>query len=285
MKKFGNKPLRFSGKLTKRNCTIVLNIKMNRESAEQVEWMKKCDYVVSEMNNFVRSYVTPLSHESANRVRLIGTGSFIIRSGIHSIITCHHVGAEGEWKLDYRLNSSDVIHRYSMRWLGIPEPVDVACTKDTLVALATEQPAIQPQQLALRHETSQKEELLYFFGFSGENSNFAFENLVSNGTGYLTQKNQEAASDGDLIELLWPQGAPNWSSETTEYAKKNMRFSDPRGFSGSLVWNTRFLEVGGNLDSWSPNYARVTGILKRFDPARSVLLATPIEKVGHHKLA
>lgn len=258
---------------------------MKSESAEQAEWLKKCDYVVNEMNNYVRSYVTPLSHEAEDFVRLIGTGSFIVRSGIPSIVTCHHVGVEGGWNLDYRLSSSDVTYRYSRKWLSIPEPIDVACTQNMLVSLATEQPAIQPQQLALKHEPSQKEELLYFFGFSGENSNFAFEHLVSNGTGYLTQQNREAVSNGELIELLWPQGAPNWSSEATEKVKKNMRFGDPRGFSGSLVWNTRFLESGGKLDSWSPKSARVTGLLKRFDPERGVLLATPVEKIGRLEYA
>ena len=72
---------------------------------------------------------------------------------------------------------------------------------------------------------------------------------------------------------------PRWSNGTSAEARKNMKFSNPRGFSGSLVWNTRFLETGGDLTTWSPSDARVTGLLKRFEEENLLLLATPIERL------
>jgi len=257
--------------------------KMTKANSEIEEWNAKCSSVVDQMNRYVRDYVTPLSLEKDDNVRLIGTGSFIKMNTVPSIITCHHVVLEADGNLDYLMAGNNGIYKYCWRWSCIADPVDVACTKDTLAPLVVEQKTIRPDQIATNHELSQPEELLYFYGFSGENSNYGFGHLVSNPTGYLTQQSKEAVQGDDTIQLLMPAGEPHWSAETSEEAAKTMRFGDPRGFSGSLVWNTRFLETGARLDSWSPKSARVTGILKRFDERQRLLLATPIEKLSHFK--
>lgn len=43
-----------------------------------------------------------------------------------------------------------------------------------------------------------------------------------------------------------------------------MRFTNPEGFSGSLVWNTNFVRCLRDNIAWSPEHARVTGIACRW---------------------
>lgn len=129
----------------------------------------------------------------------------------------------------------------------------------------------------MQHQIYQYEELLFFYGYSGENSHYGFDVHETNGSGYITQQKQGATLDLSVIELLWPNGQQDWSERTTVKARQQMKFDDPAGFSGSLVWNTRFLETGADLTRWTPEQAVVTAVLKRFVPQDYTLLALPIE--------
>jgi hypothetical protein len=53
---------------------------------------------------------------------------------------------------------------------------------------------------------------------------------------------------------------------------------DPHAMSGSLVWNTRFVEMSRRNEHWSPGDAVVTGLLWSW-PDESKIVATRIEYV------
>ena len=57
-----------------------------------------------------------------------------------------------------------------------------------------------------------------------------------------------------------------------------MKYEDPRGFSGAMVWNTRFIEAHASGEAWSPEMAVVTGVLNRWDRDANTLLVLPIER-------
>ena len=250
---------------------------VKEQQAAEEKWRRTCNQVVDRMMEHVRPFVVPLSYEMESEVRLIGTGTFVLGANGTTVVTCEHVARNAP--LNFRPNGQEAVCGYRGEWSVHPEPVDAAWTIGSLATPTLLAKAVQPHQIALQHDLYQPEELLFFYGYSGENSTFAFETHITNGSGYLTQQNRDAQPNLGVIELLWPNGEENWSEGTTEEARRNMQFSDPAGFSGALVWNTRFLETGADLNQWTPDQAVVTAILKRFVPRDRVLLATPIETV------
>jgi hypothetical protein len=53
----------------------------------------------------------------------------------------------------------------------------------------------------------------------------------------------------------------------------------PDGFSGSLVWNTRFVEREQNSQPWNVDCAQVTGLVWLWVPDAASLVATRVEYV------
>lgn len=233
--------------------------------------------IADRMNLYVREFVTPLSEESKTNVRLIGTGSFVKVGAKSSIITCEHVVRDRS--LNFKFCDSEDVFGYRGDWQQHCQPVDVAISEEGLSSCPPTLQCISPNQIADCHTIMHDTELLYFYGFSGENSKLVMETLITYGVGYLTQQNRDMPDNETDFEILWPSGSEKLSPGTSDEARKLIRFSNPEGFSGSLIWNTRFMETGCNIDTWSPSDARVTGILKRFDQNNSVLIATRIEKV------
>lgn len=241
------------------------------------EWKETCDKITGAMLEFARPFACPLSHGTDKAVRLVGTGNLVEVDSRPTIITCDHVAVEAP--LNYRFMHSQDVFAYRESWLSEKEPTDVAWTSAQIAPISNKHKPISSKCISLKHSAEFRGELMFFFGFSGENSSFAFDHHVTNGIGFLTQQAEPVRSDIEDIELIWPSGRQEWSTSTTEAAKKAVRFNDPRGLSGSFVWNTRFIESGATLDSWNPLESRVTGMLKRFDDKRSLLLATPIQKI------
>jgi hypothetical protein len=95
-------------------------------------------------------------------------------------------------------------------------------------------------------------------------------------TGYCSQE-EPGAGDADIFEILWNPPSTAVSSGTSDQVRSTFQHSNPAGFSGSLVWNTRFVEKGCDLSNWNPQDAVVTGLLRRWDYATKTLLAWRVE--------
>ena len=122
-------------------------------------------------------------------------------------------------------------------------------------------------------------EIMYFYGYSGQNTVFAFDVLESKATGYCLQLNNDMQKDPYSAELLFKRCQLQFSNGTQDQAKKEIRYDDPRGLSGSLVWDTQYVSSINRKQNWSPKQSKVIGVLKRFVPDEDILLFTPIEKV------
>ncbi|MFK5980952.1 MAG: hypothetical protein QM488_18930 [Rhizobiaceae bacterium] len=77
--------------------------------------------------------------------------------------------------------------------------------------------------------------------------------------------------------LCWNPEGTTVSSGAHRDARARVKYSNPAGFSGSLVWNNRFVELGCDFQKWSPNEAVITGLLRRFDDTTGTLLAWRVE--------
>jgi hypothetical protein len=96
------------------------------------------------------------------------------------------------------------------------------------------------ERFACFHATAQCE-LLFAPGCGVENSQFADDTLTTRATGYLAR---EASYRRDAARTaLGDRGLP-----------------DPRAMSGSLIWETRFVETSSQVKAWSPPDAVVTGL-------------------------
>lgn len=83
--------------------------------------------------------------------------------------------------------------------------------------------------------------------------------------------------DPQIFEIFWEPENTQFSAGTSDDVRAKVRFNDPGSFSGSLVWNTRYLEITNAGESWSPEDAVVTGMLRRYDSNTATLLALRVE--------
>ncbi|MGX9393564.1 hypothetical protein ACWX0K_14765 [Nitrobacteraceae bacterium UC4446_H13] len=229
------------------------------------EWEIIKDRVTNEMLNFTRPFVTPLGTTTPTTVRLVGTGSYVKHDGNRLLLTCEHVAREQP--MHYRFYNSEDVYSHRGPWRMDRHPVDAAVAlidESAWQARCHEAKEIPNTLFARVHSPCEQAELLFFRGFSGENAHYAFGTHQTNGTGYCSQ---EVANSGDrqIFEMFWKPEKTQFSSSTSDEARLEIKFENPAGLSGSLVWNTRYLEVTNAGKIWSPADAVVTGLLRRWD--------------------
>ncbi len=119
-------------------------------------------------------------------------------------------------------------------------------------------------------------EVLFLKGFSGSQSRFVFGALFNNATSFGCQ------------QIPLPDGDPRFNSRfhfAVDYRPDRATPLDgrdlpnPPGFSGSLVWNTRFVECATNKVQWSVDHAQVTGLVWGWPSSEGCLIATRGEYV------
>lgn len=240
------------------------------------QWKLTCDEVADAMLAHTCPFVTPLGTETERDVRLVGTGSYVSRE-TRILLTCEHVAAVQP--MHYRFHGCDDVFEHSGPWTMERHPVDAAFAVIDDAAWRARSHQAQPvpySRFASRHAPADRAEILFFRGFSGENARYAFGLHQTNGTGYATQE-KEDSGDAQIFELFWEPENIDLTSQTSPEAAAEMKFEEANGFSGSLVWNTRYVEVTRQGDRWTPEHAVVTGLLRRWDKDTRTLLAWRVE--------
>lgn len=245
------------------------------------DWEIECGTVVRAMQSFVAPYVTPISKViSDDEGRLLGTGSYIEMLGQRLLITNeHNVKALETHSLGLQLHGNDGVFKLHNSAPGLALPVDCAYSLISDHIWST-QAELQPHQaravpgsrIAIAHMPVENE-LLFFRGYAGENSKFYFDTLLSTATSYLTRETPLLAGWGNArfhFALHYPP---------TKAISLDPRFTlpVPKGFSGSLVWNTRYVECVTQGIPWSPEEAQVTGIVWGWPPETASILCTRVE--------
>lgn len=98
-------------------------------------------------------------------------------------------------------------------------------------------------------------------------------------TGYCSQI-KRGTGHNRMFELFWEPDKTQLAPGTGQGVLERLTFNNAEGFSGSLVWNTRFVELSCDLDAWTPADAMVTGTLKRWDQKTMTLLALRVEHIN-----
>jgi hypothetical protein len=210
---------------------------------------------------------------------LLGTGSYVMLGGYRIILTCEHVARIGE--VNCGLYGDDEAFGYRGHWFAEPEPVDLALAPaaDSMWLKNRHQAgAIPIDRFAQKHVICDPAELLFFLGFAGENSNYGFGVFSPTGSAYMSQE-KTGTGDENHFEMFWQPKETQYSADTTEEERELARHEDARGFSGSLVWNTRYFDVTRAGTQWRPADAVITGMVQRWDMASQTLLVYRVEHI------
>lgn len=253
----------------------LLNPAVVRRPMTLSEWKAINDTVADEMNRHTKPFTSPISASIGSAGRHVGTGSFLMQRGRRLLLSCAHVFASGK---HYRFNGTDKV------WdPGAPVResllLDLAFIDigDRAWSMVQHQAQAFPYaRFAKRYEIACPEELLFFRGFAGENSSFMIDTLTSNASGYVSQEVKGSGSD-QFFEIFWDPGKTQYSAGSSNEARNQIRYLDPHGFSGSLVWNTRYLELTQAGKRWTPRDAVVVGMAQRWDEIAKTLLVRRVE--------
>lgn len=226
-------------------------------------WKQCCDFVHAEMAGFVEKFVTPLTKGyEPGFGQALGTGSYITLLDGTFLITNNHVIREGrDGHIAHQPTGSggeyvalDNSQIYTNSW-----PIDVALAR---VASNDEHGPRASIPAALFDERYQAidGEMLFFIGYPGSTS--LYDELVSDsslrksyfgeiemqGLPMITQAHRSEAVmvpqfDQKFHVLIeYPGVAPR--PGTMEVSP----LFNPKGMSGSLLWDTRFIANGGNCN-------------------------------------
>lgn len=245
------------------------------EEEMQSIWGEISSVVTDRMKIYTRPFVAIL----AGGIN-VGTGSFIEREQI-CLLTCEHVARFDP--VAYYLDEGGTTSLQPETWCVEPdESKGVALASVSAVEwerIATTARPLPMTKIAQSHGPV-KDELLFFRGIAGVNvgyiGNFGSDSILS---GYCSQE-KHGTDDKDIFEILWSPKNTTLSQGTSEDVRERVKYDNPAGFSGSLVWNTRFVELGCDFSRWSPDQAVVTGLLRRYDDRTNTLLAWRVEHLN-----
>lgn len=249
-------------------------------SSDQKEWNDLCSGVNKQMGEHVKRHVTPISKVLSNEFgEQLGSGSYVQIHGDTYLVTNEHVGRIMKTNsVTHQFADVQDVFRCTNPMVAEGYPIDCAVSRiDTDIWNRRKHHSIPitESQFSECHKTV-PHELLFLIGYSGDRSRFLFETLVTPGTPYLTQESElpNEGCDESLHFALHYKPDLALPIEVTSVGLPN-----PPGLSGSLVWNTRRVEFLNTGKEWSPEAARITGIVWGWNTTVGCLIATKVEQL------
>jgi hypothetical protein len=260
-----------------------------------LEWSERCASVKDAMREWVKHYVTPISMsvEHGHGVSW-GTGTYLDISGKHILLTNNHVvtGLPNDARLAHLPDPTDDYVAICSRWSREPYPIDAASAAISDVGSDGMKMPV-PYNLVESRFSAEQDELLFWIGFPG----FTAERheaptdarqrmtrfggpLETVGLPFLSQVmrdwngESEGAFDPDFhIAVHYPNAAQRSANGPVA------TLLNAKGMSGSLLWDTKYVASNRKSLSWSPNDARVCGLVWGALDDPEVVIATKIESV------
>ena len=242
------------------------------------EWNAHCHRVTRAMADHASRFSTPISI-AMNDGRIgkhLGTGSYHDILGTKVLLTCQHVLTFlDNNQLAHKLQGHDRYISVGGTFGDIGWPIDAAAA--LIVgwdSIRHQSEALPLARIDMAHRAGANE-LLFVHGYASENAQFIVDELRTDGTAYLAR---EAALPGNEdVDARFHFGI-EYRRDAAVEAFGGRGLPDPHAMSGSLVWNTRFVECALAGREWTPNEAIVTGLLWSW-PDERCIVATRIEYV------
>jgi hypothetical protein len=202
-------------------------------------------------------------------------------------LTNDHVVRDGKRRLTHKFYDSDAYFSFRKAFASEMYPLDLAALPVDLTWTETTHSAMAfPEHRMASSHAPAPGEFLFFMGFAGSRAYFSptLTVIVTNGTPYLTQEFEPQAEEREITSEHYDPAfhfAMPWEPEQVEIIDRenNVVPVNPEGFSGCLVWNTRYVEYTSAEKDWDPNVAQLTGVVWGWAQQDRVLLATRIEHV------
>ncbi len=218
---------------------------------------------------------------------LVGTGNFVLLSDGLYVLTAQHVAhalfrkdkdsqPKYAFGLSYSVGNNLPVERFTGQWVTLGTPQDIAAVKlDSKGMIGKDISPLRADRFAL-NTADLNDDLYFIHGWPSSQSRFtAFYER-----GVISKSRPHG---GWLATSLWP-GFERSIHFAVTFAPDGLidvdgspaDFVDPGGMSGSVVWKTNKV---GCRDEWTPDMARIVGLVHRYDPEARVLVATRIEYV------
>lgn len=235
-----------------------------------------------------RRFATPIAKHMDDYGEHWGTGGFVDHGGKALLLSNEHVLKPASSQYLYRMRGSTDLIPITGHAVCAPHPADVAMVgipPETWAARPTASDALTLGQIAAAHATVERE-LLFLYGFAGSRSKFLYGELHNEGTGFLCQEHdredlpdafQRLTTDATFNET--DHFAIDYKPDLATNVVANSGLPLPPGMSGSLVWNTRYMEITGAGEEWTEDAPVVTGLVWGWHSSAGVLVATKAEHI------
>lgn len=259
------------------------------------EWSEHCAKVKDAMRDWVKRFVTPISMSAEHGHGVSwGTGTYLEISGKHHVLTNNHVVADvpAGGRLAHLPGPTDDYVAIINPWCRAPYPTDAACAATPNVGSAGTKEAV-PYKLVEPQFAAEQDEMLFWIGFPG----FTAERHEA-----PTEARQRMTRFGGSLEIpglpMLSQVIRDWNGESEDrfdpavhvaihYPNEAQRSANgptttlpnAKGMSGSLLWDTKYVASLRKSASWTPEDARVCGLVWGVLDDPEVVIATKIEHV------
>ncbi len=246
----------------------------------EAEWNTALPIVTEEMNVFLRPYRTPLFIDHGDHGEGHGSGSFFEIWGQKFVLTNQHVAEVRADKkpLGVRYEGQDDMmvlggNHVEQRWpwdLGLIPVSDGAWT-----ALPHAAKTITVDQIGMA-QTAYPNEIFAFSGYAGQNTSFYFDTMFLGATTSLSCEAELPADD--RWDPRFHFGL-NYRPDRAATVVGDRGLPVPPGLSGSTVWNTCFVEAKANGIAWTPELAKVAGVVWGWPSSVGLIVSTRSEHV------
>ncbi|WP_150111188.1 hypothetical protein [Mesorhizobium opportunistum] len=248
-------------------------------SLEKTNWAATADRITSEMRDYLAAYRTPVFEDLGTHCAGWGSGAYLRLGNSVFVLTNEHVAVAREQgrRLLHQLAGQEDWTRIGGDDAKLDFPFDLALMPVDTQAWndsSNLSRAIEIDQIALAHAPVSNE-LFAFTGFAGENARFYFDTMRYGGTCSVARE-VALPSDDERFDGRYHFGLdykPNLATNVTPSGGLPM----PPGLSGSTVWNTGYVEATMNGWQWTPELARVTGVLWGWPSNFGCIVATRAE--------
>jgi len=257
------------------------------------EWELHCSTVKNLMVAYAKSFATPISmSEEKEHGVAWGSGSYVAGQNAIYLLTAGHVFKEvptGGRLAHLPMLGEDYIEVGEAPEYA-PWPVDAAAFPVAPLPHASTLRVI-PAELIGSHFSAVEGELLFWIGFPGytlerhdalvesRRRRTWFGELSTVGLPMLSQAEQgwnedhPAFDSNKHIAIQYPSAAKK-SVDTPPAALPH-----PKGMSGSILWDTKFVRTFRAGEDWRPELAQVCGLVWAALDDPELVLATKIEHV------
>ena len=252
----------------------------------EAEWNAALPKITDSMTTYMKKYRTPVFIDHGDHGEPWGSGSFVELGGRKYLLTNEHVAVARRrgLSLGVRFDEADDLLCLVGDHSEMPWPWDLALIpiSDTgWTAFTHCSSAIQLDQIAFAHMPSEGE-IFAFAGYAGERTEFWYGTMIFGATSSLS-KEADVPKHPDVDARF--HFALSYRPDRAIAVVGAHGLPEPHGLSGSVVWNTGFVEAKIRGIEWTPDLAQVTGVVWGWPSSDGSIVATRSEHLRSFLLA